>query len=521
MKYKRQIRKPIFIVTYAISLAFSFIMLGCIGALIYSLHWSDYETQIQTLKRMTEFNLNNIIDKHINKNEVTREDISIIRQAIVTHYTDTEQFLEVYFDGDMIADSSKTAIMTYVGPDDHTYYLEIANPKYLTYFDTPEINKYLIKATDEQVGFRPHPFLAFVCNEFYVDLESFRFVPIKCTIISGNEEPGPIVEITPDQSDVEGYTLIKTSNDQYSIDSRYSISSGVIAGYECDVWEDEFLGSTGGVNDYGVPYFTKQTNFSVKNFNEVYGSCILIGQYVVVIGSLILALIPAVLIYNTNKRKFDIYEYRMQTTNAMAHDLKTPLATIAGYAESLSYHIGSDKQEYYADKIGEKVSQMTGMINNILEFSKSETLSGTVNKESVDIVNVIDEIIADNEYEISSRSLKINFDQKNVSVNTDRELFKQALANLIGNAVLHSKEGTGIDICCDKESVVIANTVAEKIDDIKSIRQPFVKGSESRGSNGSGLGLAIADNNLAMLRYKLDLKLEDDRFYAIVRIITE
>ena len=95
MKYKRQIRKPIFIVTYAISLAFSFIMLGCIGALIYSLYWSDYETQIQTLKRMTEFNLNNIIDKHINKNEVTREDISIIRQAIVTHYTDTEQILMV------------------------------------------------------------------------------------------------------------------------------------------------------------------------------------------------------------------------------------------------------------------------------------------------------------------------------------------------------------------------------------------------------------------------------------------
>ena len=114
--------------------------------------------------------------------------------------------------------------------------------------------------------------------------------------------------------------------------------------------------------------------------------------------------------------------------------------------------------------------------------------------------------------------MKINYDQKNVSVNTDRELFKQALANLIGNAVLHSEEGTEIDISCDKDKIVIANTVKEKIDDIKSIREPFVKGSESRGNNGNGLGLAIADNNLAMLRYRLEIKIEDDKFYVTVKM---
>lgn len=202
----------------------------------------------------------------------------------------------------------------------------------------------------------------------------------------------------------------------------------------------------------------------------------------------------------------------------MAHDLKTPLAAIAGYAESLSYHMGSDKQEYYAGKIEEKVTQMTGMINNILEFSKSEALSGKISKEDVDIGSVISEILAENEHAIAERSIKINYEQKNVTVNTDRELFKQALANLIGNAVRHSKEGTQIDISCAKDSVVIVNTVAEKIDDIKSIREPFVKGSDSRGNNGNGLGLAIADNNLAMLRYKLELKIEDDLFYATVKM---
>ena len=115
---------------------------------------------------------------------------------------------------------------------------------------------------------------------------------------------------------------------------------------------------------------------------------------------------------------------------------------------------------------------------------------------------------------------KLEEQNKEQKVEIDRlgELFKQALANLIGNAVLHSKEGTQIDISCDKDSVVIINFVAEKIDDIKSIREPFVKGSESRGNNGNGLGLAIVDNNLAMLRYKLELKIEGDKFFAIVKM---
>ena len=112
----------------------------------------------------------------------------------------------------------------------------------------------------------------------------------------------------------------------------------------------------------------------------------------------------------------------------------------------------------------------------------------------------------------------MNYDQKEVTVKTEKEIFKQALSNLIGNAVIHSKEGTNIDISCDKDRIEIVNTANEKIDDMKSIREPFVKGSDSRSNNGSGLGLAIADNDLAMLKYKLELKIESDKFYAVVKM---
>lgn len=59
---------------------------------------------------------------------------------------------------------------------------------------------------------------------------------------------------------------------------------------------------------------------------------------------------------------------------------------------------------------------------------------------------------------------------------------------------------------------------AEKPVNVKSSKQAFAKGSLSRGSKGTGLGLAIADNNLAMLKYKLDVRSEGDKFIATVKM---
>ena len=442
----------------------------------------------------------------------SESDIVWLKWLLVNHYSETGQYIEVYKDKELVADAGSTITLSYnqfsgdpTSSYTYTFYkLEIADKKYMKYFTTPEAEMYLHCINrgsgyeELYEGYRTQPYLEFVCNEFYADLENSKFVPVDVIICFERfDDPvtGLEVRITPDPEDIKGFTLIKIEDN--SIDSIGDSAAGSMDGLQGQL--NEPLTEWGYWGDEKTNYFNV-SGVSIKDFEEVYGYDIINGIVIFILASMVFSLVPAAIRYNINKRNYEIFEYRLKTTNAMAHDLKTPLAAIAGYAESLSYHIGSDKQEYYAGKIGDKVTQMTGMINSILEFSKSETLSGKVSKENVDIDSVISEILADNEHAISERSLKINYDRKNVSVNTDRELFKQALANLIGNAVLHSEEGTEIDISCDKDKIVIVNTVKEKIDDIKSIKEPFVKGGESRGYNGNGLGLAIADNNLAMLR---------------------
>ena len=269
-------------------------------------------------------------------------------------------------------------------------------------------------------------------------------------------------------------------------------------------------------NDYGVYYGDKSTAIDIIPFEKVYKTPIMIGNCALVILIFVLALIPASFVFNRKKRNYEVFEYRRKMTDAMAHDLKTPMAAILTYAENLENHTGADKQEFYVSKISEKVWQMNKMVNSMLDFSRGENAAVTVKKSPVDIGAVLADAIAENEHEITKRGLSVDYEKKSVTVNTDKDLFAQAIGNLINNAALYAKEGSTITMTCEPGKIVISNVAAEAVEDASAMKQPFAKGSESRKNMGSGLGLAIAENNLVLLGYKLDVKGEDGKFVVTV-----
>ncbi len=513
---KATIKKPKFLVSYFISVIVLLAVFTTAGVIYFMPTYYEYIFNSMEAALQREDAIYHYIKEGIANPELTATDLVEARRRLIDHYCETGERYEVIVDGKYKLDTSRTAILdhTYIAEDgeESRVYLQLADREYLKYFDTPEVQGKSFIDNNYSGYFVQDSKIAFECMEYYADLGKGVFIPVSVTILNAYGDPTD-VSFKTEPKDTEGMILINSEHD------GFTSAQGIAAGDPSADGSLENIEHTEYESGNTFHSFNcRCTGSDTIPFNTAYKDQLILAVVLICCGAFIFAFIPATIVYNTRKRNYEIFEYRLKTTNAMAHDLKTPLAAIGGYAESLSYHIGSDKQEYYAEKIEDKVSQMTGMINNILEFSKSEALTGKVTTADTDIGSVIAEVIADNECKISSRDLKVNYDQKEVIVKTDKELFKQALDNLIGNAVLHSKEGTEIDITCDSKSVVIVNTAAEKIDDIKSIREPFVKGSESRGDNGSGLGLAIADNNLAMLRYKLEIKTEDDKFYAIVKL---
>ena len=529
MKGRTTIKKPRFISSYLQCLTVVAAFLALAGLLIYGDKSVEYNSIAMRLTTNYEAGMNRHIATAFNKENVTSQDTVKLKQQLLWHYSATGQIFEVYYNYKKVADSSRTMIMHYSPEtsdgDPQLYFFELADLKYLQYFDTPEVLKYkavvpVIDYSDNPAlnpKFDEKPVIEIAVKEAYIDIANGKFIPVTCYVYDTQDTRSlnvakvtVSIPVDKDSPELKGYEHVKHKGGE---GEGYG---GSIEGYESS---DAFYGSeAASKNDYGIYYGYKCSEVKVVPFEEAFKTQVMIFNWILVVLIFALSLIPTSLLYNRRKRNYEIFEYRRKTTDAMAHDLKTPMAAILSYAENLENHTGEDKQEFYVSKITEKVWQMNKMVNNMLDFSRGENDSVPVKKTAVDIGAVLADVIAENEHEISKRGLKISYEKKEVTVNTDKDLFAQAIGNLINNAALYAKESSSISVACDSGKIVISNVAAEAVEDAAAMKQPFAKGSESRKNYGSGLGLAIAENNLVLLGYKLDVKSEGDKFVVTVTL---
>ncbi|MBR3143100.1 MAG: HAMP domain-containing histidine kinase [Clostridiales bacterium] len=528
---KEKIEKPKFLKSYVISaaimLAVFFLIAFIFAVFLWNIYVSDAESEGIYYKSAIEEGLYELIDKE----EITNEDLNKIKLGAASYYSQTTSKCKIKIDGYGEIDSSKTAAMYYScwaeNKDMDTYrsyVLLLADNKYLEYFNTPEALNYYLPCENGEEYYPKGLELEFYCTEFYADLEKGLFIPVEVEICEDSHNTsfyptGVKFRIEPDNT--EGYTLYKSTNyhTEFEDNTTYSANYAYVSGHDGTVTDEECDGFWNEIeinSKYHVEILGENPEYIP--FTTACKDQIIIAAVIIIWLALAFAFIPASISYNAKKRRFEIFEYRRKMVDGMAHDLKTPMAAISAYSENLSNNIATDKKEYYAGKIEEKVSQMNKMVNDILEFSKSENSSAVITKTDVDIGSVISKIISDNEHVITERSLKVNFDNKSVVLKTDEKMFEQAVSNLINNAVLYSKEGTDIEVSLVPGVLLISNISAEKLEDIKNLKQAFSKGCLTRGSKGTGLGLAIADNNLTMLGYKLDIKSDGEKFIATVKL---
>ena len=513
---KATIKKPKFLLPYFISVII--LLAAFLAAAVIMIMPTYYEYNFNMLESATDHEefIADFFEKTLTEPELSANALGYVKDRLIRHYCETGQRYEVIIDGEQRLDTSKTAVIIYTyraeDGEGSRMYLQLADKDYLKYFDTAEVQAKSFIDEDYTKYFKHTSTIVFECKEFYADLEKGIFIPVSVSILDAKGNPTDVTfKIEP--KDTEGLTLINSDYD------GFMSAQGTVAGAPFGGGSLEDIESLEFESGNTYHSFTCRTTGAITlPFNTAYKNLILIAMLLVCCGAVFFAFVPATIIYNTRKRRYEIFEYRLKMVDAMAHDLKTPMAAVSAYAENLSNHIGTDKQEYYAAKVEEKVAQMNRMVNDILEFSKSERQTAEISKENVDVGDVIAELISDNELMIKERSLKIGYEKKSVVVSTDKKLFRMALANLINNAVIYSKEGTQIDISLDEKDLIIINISEEKTANAENLKDPFVKGSRSRGSGGTGLGLAIANNNLAMLGYKLEIQNRDGRFKATVKL---
>lgn len=180
--------------------------------------------------------------------------------------------------------------------------------------------------------------------------------------------------------------------------------------------------------------------------------------------------------------------------NIAAHELRTPIMPILGYAELLSEDIGRDKQEYI-EKIIDNANRLQRFAESILDITKIESKTLNLKKEKLNLNDLILTIIDDLTLMKSKKDLvKLRYQpREEIIVEADRNRLSQVISNLLINAYNFTKEGF-ILITAEKSDVNLATVRIEDNGsgiDAEIMPRLFSKFA-TNSSSGTGLGLFIS-----------------------------
>lgn len=184
-----------------------------------------------------------------------------------------------------------------------------------------------------------------------------------------------------------------------------------------------------------------------------------------------------------------------QNISDIAHDLRTPLASIRGYITLLDNCTEQEKKEYI-NIIERKSEELNLLISNFYEISLFDNSSLKIQTTSIDIVQVIMEIVISNYALIKNNEIEIDnrLPEKQIKIYGEELTCKRIIQNLISNSIKYSNGYISIQLDEFDNEVIftIKNSVLElKESDLEHLFERFYTVDKSRNRSGSGLGLYI------------------------------
>ena len=206
----------------------------------------------------------------------------------------------------------------------------------------------------------------------------------------------------------------------------------------------------------------------------------------------------------------------------VSHDLRTPLASMQGYIETLIIKNGEltdeTKREYL--QIAHKHSQrLNGLIAELFELAKLDSGAIEVNVESFSLMELMHDCVQD--FELAAKQKNVTLDieaaNENCYVVADIALIQRVVENLLANALRHTPQDQSITIhISDTQSKAVIE-VADTGSGIAKHEIPhiferfyYAKPKESTEELGSGLGLAIVKKILDLHKSTIAVSSEID-----------
>ena len=188
--------------------------------------------------------------------------------------------------------------------------------------------------------------------------------------------------------------------------------------------------------------------------------------------------------------------------SSVSHELRTPLTAISGWGETLLGDETGDPRQLRRGLriIVKEARRLTGMVEELLEFSKMQDGRFTLQVEEMDLQAELEDAIYTYRELFRQDGIQLNYHSGQElytdPISGDPQRLKQVFCNVLDNAAKHGGAGKRIDVDMTQEGDSYVVRIRDYGPGIPPAEVPFVKQKFYKGSSkarGSGIGLAVCD----------------------------
>jgi len=208
---------------------------------------------------------------------------------------------------------------------------------------------------------------------------------------------------------------------------------------------------------------------------------------------------------------------RQQMTSNIAHELKTPIASVRGYIETLIVNkdLDEEKRNHFLEKALGQSTRLTDLINDIVTLNKLDETGSNFPFEEVDITAVVKEVRDNLMTDLNRRQMTMDISiDEGVKVTGNRSLIVSVIQNLLENAISYAGENVTVTVRSlpgepgFRTFSFADNGIGIPEEHQERIFERFyrIDDGRSRKSGGTGLGLAIVKNAILLHKGEISVR---------------
>lgn len=201
------------------------------------------------------------------------------------------------------------------------------------------------------------------------------------------------------------------------------------------------------------------------------------------------------------ENEMQLREMRARFISMVSHEFRNPLASIATSTDLLTHYsdrMTPERQQEHLGRIQRQISQLTELLDDFMIIMRAENIDHEVEQAAINLSRLCLDVVIDTQLTAGDKyTIQLHSRDDDIIVPGDEKLIKQALSNLVLNAIKYSPHGGSVDVELtneDREAVIQVRDRGIGIpeSEIPRLFTPFFRANNVGEIPGTGLGLAIA-----------------------------